>query len=139
MKVKVFGIRVFDKGKYSILLKREKRSRVWALPSTIIRVKDNPFDYVEELLGGFSKSADFEIMSSIPISDVSYMEEEDVPPTEMHILIHDVAYQGTIKLDTTQEEANSTRWLRVEDFEKFSRQDVPTHFLLELMVNEDIL
>ena len=139
MEVKVFGMRIFDKGRYSILLKREKKSRIWAIPSAIIRMKDNPFDHIDELLKDFSKSDDFEIISSIPIIELSYMEEDESPPIKMNISIHDVSYNGKIKLDKTLEETNSTRWLRVDDFEKFSRNDVPTHFLLELMVNEDIL
>lgn len=142
MEVKIFGMRVFDKGRHSILLKREKRSRVWAIPSRIIGMKERSFDHIEDMLSGFSKSKDFEIISSIPIIELNYMEDAEdktASPIEMHILVHDVAYHGTIKLDETLEEANSTRWLRVDSFEKFSRQDIPTHFLLELMVNEDIL
>ena len=140
--MKIFGMRIFDKGRHSILLKREKRSRVWAIPSRIIGMKERPFDHIEDILSGFSKSKDFEIISSIPIIELNYMEDAEdktASPMEINILVHDVAYQGTIKLDETLEEANSTRWLRVDNFEKFSRQDIPTHFLLELMVNEDIL
>lgn len=136
---RLLGLRIFNQSRTKVLLRRYKRSKVWAFPTIPIGLEGDPLPCIWELLNTTLRSKDWELISAIPILETERAANADAPNS----VIYDILYRGEF-LDASQSadlptDFDDATWIGCQSsFDNVRPMNIPTKDALDAMTKDKI-
>jgi hypothetical protein len=140
------GLRIFDKSRTNIMIRKYKKTKVWTIPNIEVKDSNKGIEYhIEEILSILKPHMSFKLISILPIirheceSDVWDSEKKLHIPTIFKSFIYEIQYDGVIYKsipESLDSQFYETLWVRPPILAKMSPLNRLTSVLAHMMEKE---
>lgn len=135
---KLFSLRVHNKTRSCILLKQFEGG-VWSMPVISMPYKDDPMDYLDDVLKQVDHNGMFTVISAVSMLDYA---KEDGSGVEHHSVIYDLRYSGTVFPSLTAQDGYKfikSQWMQKGMLDRLPSVNYPLHAYVKAMEKETCL